>query len=312
MPPFSFEFLRKAIVTNWPVKLTALVLSAVLWAAFAAEEPTTQLVPVHVNLEPPPGRTLTAAPPPVQALYAGSARELIKLYTSPPVVTKRIPDTLTGNTYTVQLTPDELTTGRGIDAKVQDIQPRTFVVSLDDVAQKTVRVTPRVAITPDSGYTIDGGIAVVPGSVVVRGPDAVIRRIEEVHTLPMQLTDITAPVRRTVQLDTSRLGIARVSPMSVEISANVVAVSERVLMGVPVGVHADRGGTWITDPPAVMVSVRGPAARIARLTRDSVSVFAQPTGNGGTETVYVEVVPPTGLTATATPDTVVAQRRGRG
>ncbi len=312
MRKLSLQFVRRAIVTNWPIKVTALVLSTVLWASFAAEEPTTQLVPVRVEIVPPAGRSLTSTVPPVQALYAGSARELIKLYTSPPIVRKEIPDTLTGTTYPIHLTPEDLTIGHGVDAKAQDVQPRTFVVELDDLAQRTVPVTARVVISPDSGFAILGGVAVVPGSVTVRGSDAAIRTVRDVPTVPMQLNGVTEPVHREVELDTTHLGGARVSPSTVDVTADVVAMSERVLMGIPVVVQSDRGGNWVTDPPAVMVAVRGPSARIARLTRDSLTVLATPSGTGTPEVVHVTVMQPAGLAATATPDTVVVQRRGRG
>ncbi len=38
--------IKQAIVTNWPIKLTALALATVLWAALSAEQPATHLVPV--------------------------------------------------------------------------------------------------------------------------------------------------------------------------------------------------------------------------------------------------------------------------
>ena len=45
--------LKRAIAANWPIKLTALVLATVLWAAVEAEEPTTQLIPVSVTITTP-------------------------------------------------------------------------------------------------------------------------------------------------------------------------------------------------------------------------------------------------------------------
>lgn len=303
--------LRAAVLVNWPIKLTALVLSAVLWAAVAAEEPTTQLVPVNVVVRPPPGRALTSPLPQVQALYAGSSRELIKLFSTPPVLQKTIPDTLTGSRYTLELTPGELTRASDIDAVAQDVQPRVITVQLDDVARSTVRVMPRVNIVPDSGYALTAGIAVTPGSVTLRGPENAVREVEAVPTVQLELTGVTGPVRRTVALDTTGLGTARVIPAEVEISADVAPISERVLMGVPILVRSERG-QWQADPPAVIVTVRGPSARIVRLTRDSVDVVAVvPPGTEGPARVALEAVPPAGLGVTLTPDSVTVSRRTR-
>lgn len=302
---------RSAVVVNWPIKLTALVLSTVLWAAVAAEEPTTQLVPVTLIVEPPPGRTLTRALPAVQALYAGSARELIQLYGSPPVARKAIPDTLSGAEYMLELAPGDLRIARDIEATAQDVQPRVITVALDDVVTREVEVVSRVRVSPDTGYALTGGVSLSPRSVTLRGPEAAVRPLERVYTVSRNITGVTAPLRQTVPIDTSGFGVARVTPRTVTVTAEVMPISERVLMGVPVTVRADRG-QWTVTPPAVIVTVRGPNGRLVRLTRDSVEVVAVPTGDGTAETVALQAVPPEGLEVVLTPDSVMVERRAGG
>ena len=303
--------LRSAIVVNWPIKLTALVLSTVLWAAVAAEEPTTQLAPVNVVVHPPRGRSLTEPPSAVQALFAGPARELIKLYGSPPVIRIDVPDTVSGSEFTTELFPANVIIARDIDATVRDVQPRLLTLKLDDVVSRRVSVTPRVTIVPDSGYALVGGIGVTPGFVTIQGPDAAVRRVSEVPTTSLQMTEVTEPVRRAVALDTTGLASIRVTPAEVEVTAEVAPVSERVLMGVPVTVRGERG-QWAVDPVAVIVTVRGPSARLARLTRDSLDVLAAPVGGGEPERVPLQGIAPAGLTVTVTPDSATVQRRIRG
>jgi hypothetical protein len=303
--------LRDWIVTNWPIKLTALVLAGILWAVVAAEEPTTQLVPVELAVELPEGRTLTRALPQVQALYAGSARELIKVYASPPTVRKAVPDTVSGSEYTLALSIADLSGAENANVKAQDIQPRTIVLHLDDVSQRRVRVVPRVSVTPDSGFA-GFGLALMPSSVTVRGPEALVRGIDSVVTLPLELSGVTGPVDQAVGIDTAGLGLVRVSPDEVDIAVDVGPVSERVLMGVPVLVPRDRAGRWESIPPAVIVTVRGRSGRLARLTRDSVEAVALVEGDDPEQVVRLDVIAPAGVGAAATPDTVRVRRRGRG
>lgn len=303
--------LRAALVTNWPIKLTSLALAAVLWAAVAAEEPTTQLVPVTLIVEPPEGRALTRPLPPVKALYAGSARELIKLYATPPVITAVIPDTLAGSSYVLELVPNELKLAQDAAVKAQDVQPRRIEVTLDAVSRRMVPVVGRVTIKPDTGFAVVGGLALSPSSVLVRGPDAVVARIEAATTVPLEITAVQGPVRRSVPIDTASLGVAQVSQREVEVSADVQAVSERALLNVPVVVPGERGA-WMVDPPAVIITVRGPAARVAQLSKDSVTALAVPTGAARRETVRLTIVTPPGTEAAATPDTVRIQRRSDG
>lgn len=303
--------LRAAIAVNWPAKLTALLLSGVLWAAVAAEEPTTQLVPVALNVQPPRGRALKGPLPAVQAVYVGSTRELIKLYSSPPTIQKVLPDTLTGSEYELRLSPQDLLTSTRLNVRAEDVQPRSVRLQLDEVVRRTLVVEPRVTITPESGYAVLGGIAVEPGSVTVTGPQPLLRDLAAVPTVALEIADVNSAVRRMVPLDTAGFASARVTPAQVEVSADIAFMAERVLMGVPVTIRADRAGSFAADPPAVLVTVRGPSQRLARLTRDSLLVIATPDPQGS-EQVRLEVVPPEGLTGVATPDSATVTRRPRG
>lgn len=304
--------LRSAVLVNWPAKLTALLLSGVLWAAVAAEEPTTQLVPVTLAIQPPPGRSLTGPLPAVQAVYVGSTRELIKLYSSPPTIRKVLPDTLSGSEFELTLSPQDLLTPGRINVRPEDVQPRTLRLTLDPIVRRTVEVESRVVIQPDSGYALLEGIAVEPGSVTVSGPDSAVRAVHRVATVNLEIRGVDGPVRRVVPLDTAALGVVRVMPTEVEVSAEVVFVAERVLMGIPVTIRSDRAATLVADPPAVLVTVRGSSRRLARLTRDSVLVVAAPDTTDFPARVRLEVVPPDGVTGVATPDSAVITRRGRG
>ncbi len=291
------------------MKIAAIVLAAILWAATAAQEPATDLVDVRLEVQPPPGRALAAELPPVKALYAGRARDLIKLYAQPPVITKELPDTLTGSVYLLELSLADLAVIDNADVSPQDIQPRTISVQLDDVFQRTVPVVPRVSVVPDSGYEQFGGVAVVPGSVIVRGPQALVRATDELFTVPLELVEATEPATQTVPIDTSALGILRLSHSEVQVSVDVDAVSDQVVMGVSVVVRSAQGGNWISDPPAVMVTVHGRAARLDQITRDSIRVVAEITGVQRRIVVELGVIPPAGMTARATPDSATIRRR---
>ena len=287
------------------------MLAAILWAATAAQEPATQLVPVRLEVTPPEGRAIASALPQVQALYAGRARELIKLYAQVPVIHKQLPDTVSGSQYTLELSLADLLLTQDANVTAQAIEPRIIDVRLDEVFSRTVPVIPRVSVRPDSGYEQFGALGVVPGSVTVRGPREPVQAVTELSTAPLDLLSVTEPVTRTVPLDTTGLGILRVSATEVEISVDVGAVSDRVIQGVPVVIRSARGGAWISDPPAVMVAVRGRASRIDALDRDSIQVVAEISGVQRRVVVRLEVIPPAGMAAVATPDSAVVRRSTR-
>ncbi len=302
--------LKELLLANWPIKLTALALSTALWAVLAAEQTTTQLVPVTLDITPPEGRTMTVQLPPIQARYGGTLRELLKLYETPPVIRKTVPDTISGSSYIIELATTDLETIEDADVLAQEIQPHNITLQFDDVLRRNVRVVSRVALFPDSGYEVFGKISVTPATVSVSGPDALVRKINSLLTMSLERRGISSPVRIEVPIDTSGLGVLRVEPREVEVTANIGPVSEQVLMGVAVSILSDRA-TWESVPSAVIVTVRGPSARIVQLTRDSVQVIARPTELGTDGPVTLEVIAPPGITAHSTPLTAVVRKRNR-
>lgn len=295
---------KRAIAANWPIKVTALALATVLWAAVAAEEPTTQLIPVSINVTTPANRTLTQQLPPVQAVYEGSARELIKLYTSPPLIRIVVPDTLTESFFTFNLSPQDVILASEADVALRDVIPNRLTIVLDDEAQRRVPVIPRVSLQTDSGFVVTGPVVAVPESVVVIGPEAQVLRIGRVYTDSLALNRVRESVTRTIPIDTSAFGVVRLSQHEVEVQASVEAVAQRTFVGVPVVIAS---GVWQSIPTTVELHVTGPAALVRSLTRDRFVVTADSSTSEG-EMVPVHVVPPEGVTATVSPDSVQARR----
>lgn len=296
-------------VENWPIKLTALILAALLWVVTATQEPTTQVVPVQLEVVPPEGRALQQPLPEVRALFAGSLRELIKLYGERPTVRKTIPDTA-GSEFTLELTPGDLTGYADAEVRPQDVQPRIISVQLDALRQRTVPVIHRVSIRPDSGYAQYGGITVQPNSLLVRGPEARVRTLDALYTVPLEISGVEQPIRRSVAIDTAGLSPVRVSRNQVEIVAEVGPLADRMLSGVPVEVRDEQGARWEAIPDTVTVVLQGPPARMAEFTRDSISVVAFVRGRANEQTAAVLVIAPSGIRATTAPDSVTLRRRG--
>ncbi len=295
--------IKSAVTANWPIKITALALAAVLWAALSAEQPTAQFVPVRLDIQIPDNRILAQELPQVQAVVGGPPRELIKLYTNPPVLTKVVPDSATGSTVTIDLSPQDVILQPDAEVTLQDILPRRLVVHLDDVRRRSVPVYSRGIIRAASGFVLLG-VSVVPESVVVIGPQAPVNRLGRLYTIPLDLPDVRNTIRRNVAIDTAALGVVTLSQEQVEIEVRVDQITRRTIGGVPVVIG---GGVWGSVPSTVQVTVRGPAARLLTLNRDSLLVTAPAAAAEG-DMLALSVRPPTGLTATVAPDSVKAQR----
>jgi YbbR domain-containing protein len=302
--------LRATLIDNWPIKLTALGLAAALWAAVAAQEPTTQIVPVTVRVEPPPGRSIVGPVPEVRALFRGIPRELIKLFAEAPVIRKTLPDTIRGSDYLLDLAVSDITVIDGAAVNPQQIEPHSVRIVLDDVGEKSVPVVHRVTVEPDSGHQIYGGIRVSPGSITVQGPQDRVAAVTTVSTRSLVLTELRTSVRQRVPIDTSDLIGLQVSPRSVMVTAEISALADRVFDGVRVTVEADEPTGWAAEPGTVNVIVTGRASRMSSLTRDSLRVLAAPPDDAEEGVVELRVLAPQGLRARVTPDSVTLRRDG--
>ena len=301
------------VTRNWPIKLAALFLSLMLYVAVALQQPITQSFSARLVLQLPPGRTLQAALPPVAVVVSGRGSELLKLRSLQRVVTKAVPDTMTASQWTLRLATSDVPVPKGADVVVTDITPREITVLLDSVSRKIVRVAPVVSIEAESGYTLHGGLSVTPSEAVVIGPEQNLATVESLTTVPTKISSVDGPFTRTVAIDTSLLGIVRVTPKTVDISGELGTVAERSFAGIPVETGAGGIAGFVVMPPRVSVAVRGPDEVVQGLSRDSIKVIAHAAGpiKDGAY-VKLTVVAPRGVLAHAVPDSVVLRRRAPG
>lgn len=305
--------LGQLIVRNWPIKLAALFLSVMLYIAVAAQQPTSQLFSLKLEVEVPPGRTITQKLPIVAVQITGKGSELLKLRAVPPVIKRTVPDTLSASVWLIRLQESDVQLPRGADVRINEIVPRDVEVVLDPVTPKDVRIVPRIAVVPDSGYMQVGGLTVVPSIARIVGPEPRVAAIESVTTVPVQISDVTGAFSRVIPIDTAVLGVVRVAPKQVEVTGRVAPIAERSFAGIPVETGAGALTSFVVSPARVAVSVRGADSLVQALTRDSLRVVAHLSGPAQAGAyARLSVVAPRGITGRAIPDSAVLRRRSRG
>lgn len=206
------------LVRNWPLKTAALVLSCILWVLVAAEETTSQLVDVQLEVEIPATLALARPAPTVRALVTGPTRELIKLYTGRPVIRAIIPATAAPPSWRLALSPADVQVPRAANVVIQDIEPRVVMLEVDRFVQRDVPVRLRGTIEPESGFAVAGRPVLAPSTVRVSGPAALVRDVESVPTEAIEIRGITDRFERTVRLDTTAHPMLHYSPREVTVS----------------------------------------------------------------------------------------------
>ena len=203
------------LAKDLPLKAMAVFLAVVLWFVVNAKEPQAVLVPVRFTPLLDSTLVLREPPPTLQAIVAGSPRELIKLNSNPPVVRRQItadsPDTVV-----IDLRPDDVTLPDGVDAVVREVSPRSVTLRFESTWSHKVPVRSEVQI--ESGpFTSAIETALDPDTVLVTGPRHLIMKIPSVRTVK---TTIGFPdsLPHLVDLDTTGFGPGvRVRPSQIKV-----------------------------------------------------------------------------------------------
>lgn len=163
-------FLRSAFTEHLPYKGAALFLSIVLWLVVENQSPRSEeVLPVKLVLELDTTLVRTSTLPPVQVLVSGRQEQTLKLKAQQPEIRLRFaadaPDSMV-----VRLLPRDIILPEGVSGvRVRDVEPDSFVVTFDSLAQKLVPVRSRLRIVAGAGITIAGAERFTPDTVRVVG-----------------------------------------------------------------------------------------------------------------------------------------------
>jgi hypothetical protein len=154
--------------------------------------------------------------PQVQAIVAGSPRELLKLNAARPTIRREIaadaPDTLV-----IDLRPEDVVLPGGVEAVVREIEPRSITLRFESTWSRRVGVQSAIDIATTNGSAGTVTAKIDPTIVEITGPRHIVARINAVKTIR---TTIPYPdsLPHLVDIDTSALGPGvRVKPAQVRV-----------------------------------------------------------------------------------------------
>ncbi len=299
----------RALTRNWQLKLAALSLAILLWVVVSAEQVTTQWIPVPVRVAASdPGHVVTGGPFPaqVEVRFAGPGRELWELALERPMLVLPV-DRVEADSQVFVLDPRMVRIPNGLSVSPLDVRPGSVRVLTQRVVTRDVPVRVRIARRSRDRYVVLDTPRVTPATVRVTGRADRVAALEAVVTEPLEIGTADSAIRRGVPLDADSLGGGvRASARSVEVSARVDRVVERIVPGV--AVVAPEG--FLVVPERVDVRVSGPsrqvraldaAALTVTLLADSLPAALPP---GGVPLPLRVLGVPAGLTARAVPAVV--------
>lgn len=167
------------------------------------------------------------------------------------------------------LAAEDFNIPRGVS--VGRITPPVIHLRLEPVIKRTLPVTVRLSGKPADGYRVTQ-TNVRPENVSVQGPAEDVRRLNTIETLPLDVEENRAGVRRRVRLSNDNKPLT-ISPDQVEVAVTVE--EEQVSREFDrVEIHAkDFKGTYTAAPTSVHLELSGPRSVVANLKLSTENVY---------------------------------------
>jgi YbbR domain-containing protein len=197
--------MRKLLFENFGLKITALLLSILLWL-FASSRGLSEIaldVPLEFKDIPPGlelmnhsikvvGVNIKGQETIIRAIRPSDIRAFVDLSKA-----KKGESIYSINKNNIKLPP-------GVTAS--NITPSYVKVSIEESVTKTVEVSPIIVGTPGSGFYIKS-ISVFPERVMIEGVRSKVISVDTIKTEPLDITGIKETVTRDLELDTTGMNI---------------------------------------------------------------------------------------------------------
>jgi YbbR domain-containing protein len=191
---------RKLLFENWGIKLLSLILSVSLWFYVTSKGKTEMTLTVPLELRNIPQNTAVVGnvAGSLEVRVQGQERALRditigkKVYGSLDLSLARIGEN------TVPISPDDIRRPSGVT--VMHISRSEVKVRLEPLVRKTFRLKPVLYGLPATGYQVRK-ISVTPTRIIAEGPESVIKTLERLQTMPIDIQGAAAGLTVEPKID---------------------------------------------------------------------------------------------------------------
>jgi YbbR domain-containing protein len=197
--------MRKLLFENFGLKITAILLSVLLWL-FASSRGLSEIaldVPLELK-DIPPGIELINHSIKVVGVNIKGQEGIIR--TIRPSDLRAFVDLSKArkgeSIYSINKNNIKLPPG----VTVTNITPSSVRVSLEESVTKTVQVRPVIIGTPGSGFYVKS-LSIFPENVVIEGARSKVATVDTMKTEPLDITGIKETVTRDLEVETTGTNI---------------------------------------------------------------------------------------------------------
>lgn len=237
------------------LKILSVFIALGMWIMVVSghEETKEMTVPVKlINVSN--GKVAIADYPNVSINIKGAARLMQSLANSDVLLDIDVAAFPNGQSIR-RILPVDFKTPLGLE--VVDVKPAELRITLDNITAKDVRVLPSIIGEVKQGYMVES-ITLKPNSVSVTGAKSVLSKLENISTMPINLSERSENFVQNVVLKDYE-GVTKIQPSSVEVRVKLREnMVEHEFTNVPVECMNLKSNLMVANTPSLSyVKARG-------------------------------------------------------
>ena len=237
------------------LKILSVLIALGMWIMVVSghEETKEMTVPVKlINVSN--GKVAIADYPNVSINIKGAARLMQSLANSDVLLDIDVATFPNGQSIR-RILPEDFKTPLGLE--VVDVKPAELRITLDNITAKDVRVLPSIIGEVKQGYMVES-ITLKPNSVSVTGAKSVLYKLENISTMPINLSERSENFVQNVVLKDYE-GVTKIQPSSVEVRVKLREnMVEHEFTNVPVECMNLKSNLMVVNTPSLSyVKARG-------------------------------------------------------
>lgn len=274
------------------MKLISLALGLFLWFHAVTDQAHQMDYPIPLELVVSDTTLIIVNEPPseVNILFAGTGKELLKLWWKQPFFVKEIEG---GEVGVRNLSLDVSSLSMPADLNLIPLgikSPTDLYVTLDRLIEKEVRVTSRLKIRPREEYVIVGDVSIEPPTVTLSGAKGMLSGLDSIKTVESFIEEVADSFFTTVKLDFSELRTVTSKVTEVTISGRVEKYVEFELGEIPIRLKGRLRHEFLVSPDLIQIVVIGPVSLIQTLRKEEVDVYIEINDPPVGETYYSPMI----------------------
>jgi len=192
--------IRNMLLDNWGIKLVSLGLSVTLWFYVTSKGKTemTLTVPLELRNVPLEMAVVGNVTGNVEVRVQGRERALRDIIKGEKVSGVLDLSLAKVGENLVRISPDDIRRPPGVT--IMHLSPAEIRVKLEPLVRKTFRLQPVLHGAPAAGYRL-AKITVTPPRITVEGPESLMRALERLQTMPIDIQDASESVTMEPKID---------------------------------------------------------------------------------------------------------------